>query len=161
MYRGKMDGWMSAIPCWGDLRRQLKSPAREMSLRLHVLKLPSLMVQLSLYKTTQLLKWNEMCMQISMLPLFSMIDNSIYISTSFESWSKHQEDFLRKSPQDLHRTSFIYVYASNNSSLFGITKTSKYKLLNWTSLLLYFGPLPNCPQVEYQLANFKAVYRKK
>lgn len=45
MYRAKMDGRMSAILCWGYLRRQLKSPAIEMSLRLQVLKLPSVMVQ--------------------------------------------------------------------------------------------------------------------
>lgn len=35
-----------------------KAGQKEMDLRIQVLKLPSVMVQLYVYKTTQLLKWN-------------------------------------------------------------------------------------------------------
>eukprot|EP00064_Thunnus_orientalis_P011289 superscaffoldBa00001617_g11319 len=54
-YRGKMDGRMPAILCLGYLKRQLKSPAIEMAIRL---KLPSVMVQLCNYNTTSFTKWD-------------------------------------------------------------------------------------------------------
>lgn len=49
----------AGVICGGYAGKGSPEKKKKMGLRLQVRKLPSVMVQLSVYKRTQLLKWNE------------------------------------------------------------------------------------------------------